>query len=38
MRVVCEGQPVVIMTGVAICTPTATPLLPVSAQTRALAT
>jgi hypothetical protein len=38
VQVTSEGQPVVIMTGVAICAPTGTPLLPVSAQTRALAT
>src|SRR3984957_2834546 len=37
-QVPSEGQLVVIMTGVAICAPTGTPLLPVSAQTRALAT
>jgi hypothetical protein len=38
VRVLSEGQPVAIMTGVAICVPTGTPLVPVSAQTRALAT
>jgi hypothetical protein len=38
VRVVSEGQPVVIMTGVATCVPTGTPLMPLSAQTRALAT
>jgi hypothetical protein len=38
VQVTSDGQPVVIMTGVAICAPTGTPLLPVSAQTRALAT
>jgi hypothetical protein len=38
VQVTSEGQPVVIMTGVAICAPTGTPLLPVSAQVRALAT
>jgi hypothetical protein len=32
------GQPVVIMTGVSVCAPTGTPLVPVSAQVRALAT
>jgi hypothetical protein len=32
------GQPVAIMTGVAICVPTGTPLVPVAAQTRVLAT
>jgi hypothetical protein len=38
MRVSSEGQPVVIMTGVAICAPTGTPLIPVEAQTRVIAT
>jgi hypothetical protein len=38
VRVLSQGQPLVIMTGVSICVPTGTPLLPVSAQTRALAT
>jgi hypothetical protein len=38
MRVLSQGQPLAIMTGVAICAPTGTPLLPVAAQTRALAT
>ncbi len=38
VRVRSEGQPVVIMTGVAICAPTGTPLIPVKAQTRAIAT
>lgn len=38
VRVLSEGQPLVIMTGVATCVPTGTPLLPVAAQTRALAT
>jgi hypothetical protein len=37
-RVLSQGQPLAIMTGVAICAPTGTPLLPVAAQTRALAT
>jgi hypothetical protein len=37
VRVTSLGQPVVIMTGTAICVPTGTPLLPVSAQTRVLA-
>jgi hypothetical protein len=36
-RVRSQGQPVVIMTGVAICAPTGTPLIPVEAQTRAIA-
>jgi hypothetical protein len=38
VQVLSEGQPVVIMTGTAICAPTGTPLVPVVAQTRALAT
>ena len=38
VRVTSLGQPVVIMTGVAICAPTGTPLVPVEAQTRVLAT
>ena len=38
VRVTSMGQPVVIMTGVATCVPTGTPLLPVQAQTRVLAT
>ncbi|MGD0128545.1 MAG: hypothetical protein ABSF46_24570 [Terriglobia bacterium] len=38
VRVTSLGQPVVIMTGVAICAPTGTPLVPVVAQTRVLAT
>jgi hypothetical protein len=37
-RVLSQGQPLAIMTGTAICVPTGTPLLPVVAQTRALAT
>lgn len=37
-RVLSQGQPLAIMTGVSICVPTGTPLLPVAAQTRALAT
>lgn len=37
-RVMATGQPVVLMTGVSICTPTATPLVPVVAQTRVIAT
>lgn len=37
-RVLAGGQPVVLMTGVATCTPTATPLVPVVAQTRVIAT
>jgi hypothetical protein len=38
VRVTSMGLPLVIMTGVASCVPTGTPLLPVSAQTRAIAT
>lgn len=38
VRVTSEGQPLVIMTGLATCVPTGTPLLPVVAQTRAIAT
>ena len=38
VRVTSMGQPVVIMTGVSVCVPTGTPLLPVQAQTRAIAT
>jgi len=38
VRVTSMGQPLVIMAGVSICAPTGTPLLPVSAQTRAIAT
>jgi len=38
VRVMSMGQPVVIMTGMAVCVPTGTPLLPVMAQTRVLAT
>jgi hypothetical protein len=38
VRVVSLGQPLAIMTGVAVCIPTGTPLMPVSAQPRAIAT
>lgn len=38
IQVTSEGQPVVIMTGVSVCVPTGTPLLPLVAQTRAIAT
>jgi hypothetical protein len=38
VRVTSLGQPLAIMTGMAICAPTGTPLVPVNAQTRALAT
>jgi hypothetical protein len=36
-RVTSNGQPVVITTGVSICVPTGTPLIPVETQTRAIA-
>ncbi|MFM0336839.1 hypothetical protein [Paraburkholderia fungorum] len=36
-RVLSEGQPVAILSGIAVCVPTGTPLVPVSAQTRAIA-
>lgn len=38
VQVMSEGQPVAILTGVAVCVPTGTPLMPVMAQTRVLAT
>ena len=38
VRVTSLGQPLAIMTGVSICAPTGTPLMPVTAQTRVLAT
>lgn len=38
VQVTSEGQPVAIMTGMATCVPTGTPLLPLVAQTRAIAT
>jgi uncharacterized Zn-binding protein involved in type VI secretion len=37
-QVYSNGQPVAIMSGVSICTPTGTPLLPISAQTQVIAT
>jgi hypothetical protein len=37
-RVLVAGQPAVIMTGASTCMPTATPLVPVTAQTRVIAT
>lgn len=33
-RVFAGGQPVLLMSGQSVCTPTGTPLMPVSAQTR----
>lgn len=38
LQVMSHGQPVAIMSGVSSCVPTATPLLPVSAQTLVVAT
>ena len=38
VRVLSLGQPLAIMTGVSVCAPTGTPLLPVAAQTRVMAT
>jgi hypothetical protein len=38
VQVMSQGQPVVIMSGVSVCTPTGTPLVPVSAQTLVIAT
>jgi hypothetical protein len=38
VQVLSEGQPVAILTGVATCVPTGTPLMPVMAQMRVLAT
>jgi hypothetical protein len=38
VRVTSEGVPVTIMTGTAICSPTATPLLVLEAQPRVMAT
>jgi hypothetical protein len=35
-RVLAGGQPVVLLDSVAVCAPTGTPLLPVSAQTRVI--
>ena len=38
VQVMSQGQPVVIMSGVSVCTPTGTPLVPMSAQTLVIAT
>lgn len=38
VRVTSMGQPVVVMSGVSVCVPTGTPLIPVEAQTRVIAT
>ncbi len=37
-RVMVTGQPVALQSGTSVCTPTGTPLIPVSAQTRVIAT
>jgi len=37
-RVMAAGQPVAIMSGTSVCTPTGTPMMPVQAQTRVVAT
>jgi len=38
VRVLSQGQPLAIMSGVSVCVPTGTPLLPVASQVRAIAT
>ena len=38
VQVMSEGQPVAILTGIATCVPTGTPLVPVMAQMRVMAT
>lgn len=38
VQVMSMGQPVAILSGVSVCVPTGTPLLPVSAQTLVIAT
>jgi hypothetical protein len=38
IQVLSQGQPVAILTGTAVCAPTGTPLVPVSAQTLVIAT
>jgi hypothetical protein len=37
VRVQSEGQPLAILSGMAVCVPTGTPLLPLVSQTRAVA-
>ena len=37
-RVLSNGQPLVVQSGVAVCTPTGTPLVPIVMQTRVVAT
>jgi hypothetical protein len=38
LQVTSNGQPVALLTGVSICVPTGTPMLPISAQTLVIAT
>jgi hypothetical protein len=38
LQVMSNGQPLAILTGVSICTPTGTPMVPVSAQSFVIAT
>jgi hypothetical protein len=38
LRVTSNGQPLVVQTGQAVCTPTGTPLMPIAMQTRVSAT
>ena len=38
VQVLSQGQPVAIATGVSVCIPTGTPLVPVTTQTRVMAT
>ena len=38
VRVTSNGQPLVVQSGTAVCTPTGTPLMPVVQQTRVVAT
>jgi hypothetical protein len=38
VRVLSQGQPIVILSGVSTCLPTGTPLIPVAAQMRVIAT
>ena len=38
VRVTSNGQPLVVQSGTAVCTPTGTPLMPVVQQTRVMAT
>jgi hypothetical protein len=37
-RVTATGMPLLLLTGSSVCAPTGTPMMPVSAQTRVLAT